>query len=146
MTISSELLQKCKNIKSFIGVYPADRLPEIKTYPSSLIMNTHTSNKPGEHWVAVYIDKNGFGEYFDSFGLQPYVNYFIEFLDENCKNGWTFNSKTIQGLTSINCGKFCVIFIWLRNIGISTSNIIKLFSNRDLIINDDVIDEFYRIF
>ena len=146
MTLSSEILSKCKHIRSFVGVFPADKLPKIKQYPVCLIMNTHTSDKPGEHWVAVYINENGFGEYFDSYGLPPLIKYFTDFLDNNCPNGWTYNTKTIQWLTSINCGKYCVFYLWLRDIDISTYNIMRIFSTLNQQLNDDVIDEFYNLF
>ena len=55
----------------FKGVYPLDLIPSVKKMPSAIIINTHPSHKPGEHWVCVLIDKYGFGEYFDSFGLPP---------------------------------------------------------------------------
>ena len=40
----------------FIGVYSRDQLPIIKDYPSCFILNTDTSDKPGEHWLAIYYD------------------------------------------------------------------------------------------
>ena len=42
----------------FIGVYPRNRLPAIKSYPASLIVNTDPSGKPGEHWLAIYFNKS----------------------------------------------------------------------------------------
>ena len=58
---------------SFRGVYAIDEMKLIKTvsYPSSFVINLDLSYKPGSHWVAVYFDKNGIGEYFDSFCSLP---------------------------------------------------------------------------
>ena len=41
----------------FVGVFPRNRLPAINTYPASLILNTDPSGRPGEHWVAIYFNK-----------------------------------------------------------------------------------------
>ena len=36
-------------------------------YLSANVINSHPSSKPGEHWITVYFDKHGKGEYFDSY-------------------------------------------------------------------------------
>ena len=58
---------------SFRGVYAIDEMKSIKSvsYPSSFVIDLDPSYKPGSHWVAVYFDKNGVGEYFDSFARYP---------------------------------------------------------------------------
>ena len=38
-------------------------------YSSAYVINSHPSSKPGEHLIAMYFDKHGKGEYFDSRGL-----------------------------------------------------------------------------
>ena len=38
-------------------VVAKDTLPEVvSTYPSAFVCNTHNSDQPGEHWVAMYVD------------------------------------------------------------------------------------------
>ena len=32
---------------------------------------TDPMNQPGTHWIAICVDTNGHGEYFDSFGRKP---------------------------------------------------------------------------
>ena len=35
-------------------------LPEVvSTYPSAFVCDTHDSDQPGEHWVAMYVDERG---------------------------------------------------------------------------------------
>lgn len=145
MTTSTELNRRLRHIGEYIGTYPSDLLPKITKFPAALILNTDPSNKPGQHWVAVYIKRNGVGEYFDPFGLQPLMNEFINFLDNNCPNGWTFNDNTIQGINSINCGRFCYMFIILKSLDYSLVQIIKLFSRIHLL-NDAIIDKYYNLF
>ena len=47
------------------GVYARNRLPRILNLPSALIGNTDPDDRPGTHWVALYIDANSRGEYYD---------------------------------------------------------------------------------
>lgn len=59
----------------FQGTIPIDKIDTIKPTmkPFSFIVNTDPSNKPGRHWIAIYIDpKNEKSlEIFDSFGEDP---------------------------------------------------------------------------
>ena len=68
---SRQLKKKLRNIKSFIGVYPRDALPNVGKRPVALIANTDSRYEPGEHWIAIILLKDGVGEYFDSYGLPP---------------------------------------------------------------------------
>ena len=73
---------------SFTGVYAINEIKSIKTvsYPSSFLINLDPSYQPGSHWVAVYFDKNGVGEYFDSFASYP-PHEIVHFLRSHAK-GW----------------------------------------------------------
>ncbi len=73
-------------------------------YPFAIVVNTDKSSGPGEHWVAVYVDRNGKGYYFDSYGGPP-LSEIKQFLNRVCKNG-LFKSidKPIQAPASIVCG------------------------------------------
>ena len=59
--------------RNFKGVYALDEIEHIKqiSFPSAYIFNLDPSYKPGVHRVAVYIDRKGLLEYFDSFGRSP---------------------------------------------------------------------------
>jgi hypothetical protein len=143
---SSQIANKCQRLKSFTGVFAADKLPRtLNELPSSLIVNTHKSSMPGEHWVAIYVNENGFGEYFDSFGMAPYVDEIKDFLNSVCKDGWTYNTSAIQGLSSIKCGQFCIVFIWFRNLGFTMNQVLSLFSKQDGMTNDQIVDEFFSL-
>ena len=51
-------------------VVAKDTLPEVvSTYSSAFVCNTHDSDQPGEHWVAMYVDE--LGDYFDPYGQKP---------------------------------------------------------------------------
>ena len=65
------LLKNDSETKSvFKKVCALDQL-EKPTFPSAYVINSDPSTEPGKHWIAVYCDKHGQGEYFDSYGLPP---------------------------------------------------------------------------
>ena len=109
-------------------------------YPSAYVINSHPSSKPVEHWIAVYFDKHGKEEYFDSCSLPPSVNGFTMFMERNSKT-WIYNDKTVQSLFSTMCGHYCVYFILYRCRGYSMHYIVSHFSS-NLTENDRKVDLF----
>jgi len=97
--IASLLRRRCRG--TFLGVYPRDRLPDRlpATRPLLMVCNTDTHEKPGSHWIAIYIRINSTGEYFDSVN-QPPVLTFTHYLDKHCSN-WIKNSRQIQSTVRI---------------------------------------------
>ena len=95
---------------SFKGVYAVDGMKLIKSvsYPSCFVCNLDTSYKPCNHWVAVYFDRNGEGEYFDPFARYP--PYEVEhFLCLHTK-GWQYNRMQVQEIYTTMCGQFVVFY------------------------------------
>ncbi|SRR6266700_181399 len=129
------------NLKGFIGTFPRDGLPKRVATPCSLVVNTDPSHGQGQHWIAIFIDKNGVGEYFDSYGLAPLYKEFIDFLNNNCSNGYFYNNKMLQCLTCVTCGHYCIAYIKIRTNGISYNEFIKLFTNNQLM-NDKLIRKY----
>ena len=95
------------------GVVAKDcRLPEIvDTYPTAIVCNTHDADRPGEHWIAVYV--NEIGDYFDPYGLQPQHIEFTNFMNEQCSE-LAPNDRRLHSTLSTVCGQYCVAFLTLR--------------------------------
>ena len=141
--LSTEIADKLKNLKYFLGVFARDTLPApSQKFPLSLVANTDTHDQPGTHWVCIYIDENGEGEYFDSYGLRPLQAEFINYLYENCENGFSWNKITLQCTTCVTCGEYCCAYLLLRTIGYSYHDFIKLFTNNK-ITNDIIIKNIF---
>ena len=107
-TLQIERLLK-KDLKSktiFKKVCALDQL-EKPTFPSAYVINSDPSGEPGEHWVAVYFDKRGRGEYFDSYGLSPTWIGLKSYMDAYSLSGWIYNRKTLQAYFS----SFVVIIV-----------------------------------
>ena len=57
---------------TFRGVVPKDGLPTtIDALPVAFVCNTDDGDEPGEHWIALYLDADGHGDYSCSYGLLP---------------------------------------------------------------------------
>jgi hypothetical protein len=124
------------NQPDFQGVFSCDTLP---TTPRLLVCNTDPSSEPGEHWIAIYVDKNGRGEYFDSFGRPP--NKYFETYMNSCCNRWIFNKKKLQSRISSFCGYYCCLFVVLRCRGLDMPKIVGLFTS-DTGYNDWLVHRF----
>ena len=120
----------------FQGVFSVDTLPP---KPRLLVCNTDPSTKPGSHWIAINVDKNGRGEYFDSFGRGPQP--IIEaYMNRHCRF-WTFNNSQLQSVISGLCGFYCCFFCLLRSRRIDMINIVKHFTT-DTGLNDSIVYSF----
>ena len=142
MTTNKELFEKLKSLTSFVGVFSSNNIPNIKIYPSSLIANSHPTNKPGEHWIAMYINEDKFGIYFNSYGLYPLNQEFEKFLNDHTNN-WIYNKTMLQSLNSTTCGHYCVLFILLITSGYSLNDIVSKFT-KNTKINDLIIKNLYN--
>ena len=127
----------------FRGVFACNQLPKQHLpRPSVLVVNTDPSDKPGQHWVGIYIDQNGVGEYFDSYGQPPKVLQITRFLQKNTKH-CIYNARHLQGPFSTVCGQYVIFFHWHRCRDLSMTKITQLFSS-DTEDNDFNVNDFVR--
>ena len=82
----------CKKI--FKGVYASDQIKRF-SYPSAYVINSDPSTRPGKHWIAVFFDRRGNGQYFDNYDIPPKVPGFTEFMNRNSKK-WKWNRKAYK--------------------------------------------------
>lgn len=138
------------NIKEFLkeidpsfrnNVFAANRLPIRVSLPIYLISNLDPDTMPGSHWVAVYINNNGVGEYFDSFGRKP-QGHLEQFLNKNCKY-FVCNGKVIQNYLSPVCGMYCLLYIYCRHKSISMYEFINMFCN-NTVYNDICLEMMFK--
>jgi hypothetical protein len=120
-----------KTFSCFKGVFPSDMLPYKASLPINIIVNTDPSHMPGEHWVSISINKNGIGEYFDSFGLPPFKRDIIDFLEKKCEK-WSYNQYSLQNIKSNTCGHYCVLNVIYRCQGLSNKRFLLNFNNNTL--------------
>lgn len=109
-----------------VGVVAYNKLPRFISTPATLVINEDPDDKPGSHWVAVFIDKCGCGYFFDSYGRIPKEN--IErFLNRNASK-WVYNPNMLQGFTSQVCGQYCILFLLALSRNYSINDFLNLFT------------------
>ena len=137
------LLKNDSKTKSvFKKVCALDQL-EKPTFPSAYIINSDPSTEAGEHWIAVYFDKHGRGEYFDSYELPPEFVGLKSYMDTYSLSDWIYNCKTLQALFSSVCGHYCVYFVLFRCRGVPLRAIVSDFTS-NLSENDHCVSHFIR--
>jgi len=140
---SSSLLRICHRDSSvrrvFAGVFPSDRLPNKVALPCALIGNTKPSTHRGEHWLGIFINKEGYGDFFCSYGLPP-SKAFVDFMNRNCVD-WNFNRKEIQNTFATTCGQYALFFLHARAKGLPMRQFVTLFTkNKEE--NDEMVTAF----
>ena len=95
-----------KDNKDFVGVFSKNNVSKLKNNQSTIV-NLANSNDTGTHWIAMkYVDKKLF--YFDSYGI-PYIPDVIK--NQYSDDKIITNIYRIQSDLSVECGKFCIMFI-----------------------------------
>ena len=140
----NQIEQKLKKLPNFIGVFARNTLPLDIEPPFALICNTDLIQEPGTHWIAIYCDENGLGDYFDSYGLPPLYPEFEHFMLHNCPNGYMHNRITLQCLDCITCGEYCIAYVIMRLHKESYADFISLFTSNPNI-NDELIKLYHKI-
>ena len=110
--------------------YQDDVLRKVETIfkrPLLLVCNTDPHDQPGKHWIAMYVDGNSRGEYFDSLG-EPPPTLFKNYLNRTCAS-WITNSRQLQSAASRFCGQYCVFYYLFRCLDYSLIAIDSCFSN-----------------
>jgi hypothetical protein len=142
-TLESVVKQDSHAAPHFIGVFASDTLPRvIGSTPALLIVNTDPISKPGTHWQAIAINKDGCGEFFCSFGLPPYIPHIRKFMDRMCTS-WRHNTLDLQAIDSTVCGQYCVLFLLFKAHGYSMNDYVRIFSD-DCYENDVFVSTMFQ--
>ena len=141
--ISSVLKYAPETRNIFLGTFPSDMLPEIKSVKKKLcfIANTDSSEKPGTHWVAFYGHLENGGkfiiDYFDTYGREPQTN-----IKKYLKNNFdycVFNGKEIQSSFTTICGLYSIYMLIKRSSGMDFSTIVNNFKEKSQLENDTAV-------
>ena len=131
--------------KLFKGVFPCDQLPLLtnEKLPFGIIVNTHPGYKPGEHWVAIFVNKNKHAEYFDSFAKPPVNEFIVKFIERHTKSS-CYNIVRVQNEFSEKCGQFAIGFLKAKFSGFTSDQFLSLFNQDNLSYNDELIEKFIK--
>jgi hypothetical protein len=125
------------------GVFANNKLPRRASKRTFIIVNDDPSYKNGSHWCALYVDENGLGYFFDSFGQPPRKTH-VRFLKENCRY-WNYNAKQLQDQSSTLCGNYCVLFLLNFALGYCVDDFMKMFTS-DTSLNDVICEEIFQMY
>lgn len=118
-TIARCLTQDRFTNNAFRGVFPCDLLFKfakiLENTDNSYVCNTADSFSSGDHWIAIHINREGIGEYFDSYGLHP-TDIFTQFLNFHSVK-WTFNTTQLQSPFTTVCGQYCIYWLHEKGMG-----------------------------
>lgn len=91
-----------------------DKLPKQMLRKNAMfILNTDTSNLPGQHWIAVIVRDN-VAYCFDPLGSPP-PTFLAFWLNNQRFTHWSSNTRQIQPSYSNMCGQFCVHFLYFAS-------------------------------
>ena len=128
-----------KNCAIYRGIYACDQLPNSVMRPSVIVVNTDPASRPGHHYICMYFDEDGHGEFFDSFGMLP-KRVFKRYMDRHC-DAWTFNKKQMQSLVSRFCGHYCIWYCIMKFRKAALNDLVRLMS-KDTGLNDFLVHRF----
>ena len=142
--LTSVLRKRTTRDTNFLGVRPCDQLPKtvVCKLPAMLVVNTDPSDKPGQHWLGIYITENKHGLFFDSFGHPPsfFPQEINHFLLKNCVEMY-HSAIQVQNNHSTTCGQHCVFFLWHIQKKIPYSKVLNMYGP-NLVCNDTMVTHF----
>ena len=142
---TNELLNFMENdsyIHSMMGdVVAKDLLPKPTNSPTLFIVNLDKSNKEGSHWIALLLSNKYINEYFDPLGNKPDL-FFRQYFNRY-SIACLVNTKKCQSSVTSSCGKFCLLYCYLRSRGKSLAEILTLFSY-NTVYNELFVNNFYN--
>lgn len=112
MSTTAQLKQWMRHDPTFIGVYPLNKIPHLRSGMKSFIINTHTDNLPGQHWIAVRSmwDRAWI---FDPMAAHPPPPALCHHLLVYCNISFLYVSKVAaQPPSTQTCGHHCVYFLY----------------------------------
>lgn len=140
---SLEVLEALQHVSAQTrGVFPADRIPSRWSRPTAIVANTDDHTQPGTHWIAIYVDNNGHGTFFDSYGLPPLISRHRNRLRRNT-TAYDWNTKPLQSIKSKVCGEYCIMFLDFMSRGYSLAAFCRIFSTNK-VKNDNIVKRYYK--
>lgn len=136
-----DIMTKYGSSREFLGVFARDNIP-LKSihYPCAFIVNTMPHTHEGEHWVAVYKNDENIGCFFDSFGMNPRHEEFLDCMSF-CKD-WDYNSTAFQSPFTTVCGQYCIFFLLHKMNGYSLLDISQFLEHNEFESGDMLVHQF----
>lgn len=122
-----------------------EKWKQIARVPASFVFNTDARSRGrGEHWVAVFIDRDWSADYFDSYGTAPLRRVYNWLTAAGC-TPIRYSKKLLQGPMSMTCASYCIYFLHMRAMGIPLEYITRTFRQYRFRLNDGFVRDVTKI-
>ena len=123
----------------YVGTFEEDTIPRPPIVPIGangwcMIVNTLKRDAPmskSGHWIALCETPDGQTHFFDSYGRQPTVSKWYDYLVHYSKHHRppSFNSTPVQAFSTNSCGYFCLEYLKARKAhpSLSDSQVVRNF-------------------
>ena len=130
------------NVPFFKGIYSANTIPSLSTLGNTfcIIINTSPSFKNGEHWLVLTRFKGKQVKIIDSLNI-PFMQMTTKMRNFLKKNEATpLRNFSIQSITSVNCGFYCLHAILLFHCKLEKKTTCKIipFKKKSTPVNDEI--------
>ena len=122
-----------------LGVLASDKVHDIRS-PGAYIINTDPSHLPGQHWIALFLSRNGFVEIFDSLGYHPHHYPFLK--TYLIGRRFNYNTNRWQNVGTATCGQFCLFYLYHRCRGWRLPQMTDFYWNSDIRRNENMVSLF----
>jgi hypothetical protein len=113
-------------LPEYKGTFSRDNLPNRFQPNTCYIVNYDKHDGQGTHWIALLRNNEQYCEVFDPLGVPPSNNILTFCKSTNLKV--QYNSSQIQPTNSIACGYFAVLYLILRQKGVSQYDLLYTYN------------------
>ena len=130
--------------RKFKGVFAIDKLPKMCKKDSAYVINYDEHDESGSHWIAVFKDKKGNTEFFDSAGHPPIDERLSNFIGQT----FSYNPYQLQLDLSNACGFYSTYFIIQRSRKVCARRILNVLcrTNSDFVVKSYMYSRYKPIF
>ena len=101
-----QMFKVLKQYSVFGGLFDATKqfsLPEKhKSFPVAYMVNIRRSSSERNHWIVIYLQGNGYGEYFDANGKRPPNKSVQDYVNRHCYRGVRY-TKYVHNVLWSSC-------------------------------------------
>lgn len=112
-----------------------------------MVFNTDPSDRPGQHWIALFAKNKNKIEIMDSYGAEHLKNSYQEdgIVPEILEHVYVSpDLPRLQGSNTYVCGHYCISYLYVRTRGDSLKGFVKPFDSVNTSSNDVRVYEFAR--
>ena len=126
---------------TYNGVFSYDTFDpkECPHYPIAMVINARPLTVEMGHWVAIFVDRDRNGSFFDSYGMHPWGKI-STFFDRHSNT--TVYSKDMLQQNATSCGQHCLFFVCQMSKGRLLEDVLNLYKKHTYWSHDEMVNEY----